>query len=130
MVGIVSYGAYIPMFRMSREVLGQVWGKSAGRGEKAIANADEDSITMAVEAVVDSLTGIDRKTIDGMYFASVSAPYKEKQSASIVRAAADLPEGIDSADFGNSHQVRGQCPECGAECSQGRSGEEGRRGRG
>ena len=58
MVGIVSFGAYIPMFRMSREVLGQVWGKSAGRGEKAIANADEDSITMAVEAVVDSLTGI------------------------------------------------------------------------
>lgn len=102
MVGIVSYGAYIPMFRMSRDVLGSVWGKSAGRGEKAVANADEDSITMAVEAVVDSLTGIDRKTIDGMYFASVSAPYKEKQSASIVRAAADLPEGIDSADFGNS----------------------------
>jgi len=102
MVGIVSYGAYIPMFRMSRDVLGSVWGKSAGRGEKAVANADEDSITMAVEAVVDSLTGIDRQTVDGIYFASVSAPYKEKQSASIIRAAADLREGVDSADFGNS----------------------------
>jgi len=102
MVGIVSYGAYIPMFRMSRDVLGSVWGKSVGRGERAIANADEDSITMAVEAVVDCLTGIDRQTVDGIYFASVSAPYKEKQSASIVRAAADFRENVDSADFTNS----------------------------
>ena len=69
MVGIVSYGAYIPMLRMSRDVLGQVWGKSAGKGERAIANVDEDSITMAVESVVDALTGMDRKTIDGIYFA-------------------------------------------------------------
>lgn len=102
MVGIVSYGAYIPIFRMSREVLSQVWGKSAGRGEKAIANADEDSITMAVEAVIDALNGIDRQSIDGLYFASVSAPYREKQSASIVRAAADLKEDLECADFANS----------------------------
>ena len=90
MVGIVSYGAYIPMLRMSRDMLGQVWGKSAGKGERAIANVDEDSITMAVEAVVDALTGMDRHKIDGVYFASVTAPYKEKQSASIVKAAVDL----------------------------------------
>lgn len=102
MVGIVSYGAYIPMLRMSRDVLGQVWGKSAGRGERAVANVDEDSITMAVEAVVDSLTGIDRQTVDGIYMASVSAPYREKQSASIVKAAADLRDDIESTDFCNS----------------------------
>ncbi len=102
MVGIISYGAYIPMLRMSRDVLGQVWGKSSGKGERAIANVDEDSITMAVEAVVDALTGMDRQKIDGIYFASVTAPYREKQSASIVKAAADLRDDIDSADFGNS----------------------------
>ncbi len=102
MVGIVSYGAYIPMLRMSRDVLGQVWGKSAGRGERAIANVDEDSITMAVEAVVDALRDSDRRKVDALYFASVSAPYKEKQSASIVKAAADLRDNIESTDFGNS----------------------------
>lgn len=102
MVGIVSYGAYIPMLRMSRDVLAQVWGKSAGRGERAVANVDEDSITMAVEAVVDALTGIDRRTIDGLHFASVSAPYREKQSASIVKAAVDLRDDMESADFANS----------------------------
>jgi len=102
MVGIVSYGAYIPMLRMSREVLGQVWGKSAGRGERAIANVDEDSITMAVEAVVDALREMDRQKVDAIYFGSVSAPYREKQSASIVKAAADLRDDIESTDFGNS----------------------------
>ena len=102
MVGIVSYGAYIPMLRMSRDVLGQVWGKSAGRGERAIANVDEDSITMAVEAVVDALTDMDRQKVDAIYFGSVSAPYREKQSASIVKAAADLRDDIESTDFCNS----------------------------
>jgi len=102
MVGIVSYGGYIPMYRLSRDTIASVWGRSLGRGERAVANADEDSITMAVEAVVDCLTGIDRKTVDGLYFASTTPPYKDKQSASIVRAAADFREDASTIDFGNS----------------------------
>ncbi|NQT48240.1 MAG: hydroxymethylglutaryl-CoA synthase family protein [Chloroflexi bacterium] len=102
MVGIVSYGAYIPMYRLGRETLASVWGKSQGRGEKAIANADEDTITMAIEAVIDCLTDIDRRVVDGILLASTTTPYKEKQSASIVRAAADLREDVTSMDITNS----------------------------
>jgi len=102
MVGIVSYGAYIPMYRLGRETLASVWGKSQGRGEKAIANADEDTITMATEAVIDCLTDIDRRVVDGILLASTTTPYKEKQSASIVRAAADLREDVTSMDITNS----------------------------
>jgi len=102
MAGIVSYGAYIPMYRLSRETLASVWGKSAGRGEKAVASADEDTITMAVEAVLDCLTDIDRDVVDGLMLASTTAPYKEKQSASIVKAAADLRDDIISMDVANS----------------------------
>lgn len=102
MAGIVSYGAYIPMFRMKRQVLSQVWGKEAGKGERAIANADEDSITMAVEAVVDCLTDFDRRAVDGLYLASTTFPYKDKQGASIVRAAADLRADCSTMDFGTS----------------------------
>lgn len=102
MVGIVSYGAYIPMFRLSRETLASVWGKGLGRGEKAVAGADEDTITMAVEAVLDCLTDIERETVDGIFLASTTSPYKEKQSASIVRAAADLREDVASMDVCNS----------------------------
>ena len=101
MAGIVAYGAYIPMYRLSRAILGQVWG-GGGKGEKAICNFDEDSITMAVAAGMDCLKGIDRKSVDALYFASTTAPFKEKQSASIVAAALDLREDIVAIDFGNS----------------------------
>jgi len=48
MVGITSYGAYVPMQRLS---LGAIAGggrkATAGGGERAVAYFDEDSITMA-----------------------------------------------------------------------------------
>ena len=62
MAGIVSYGAYIPMYRLSRAILGQVWG-GGGKGEKAICNFDEDSITMSVGAGVGALKGTDRNSL-------------------------------------------------------------------
>jgi len=102
MVGIVSYGAYIPIYRLSREILDQVWGGGAGKGEKAIANWDEDSITMAVEAGMDCLKGVEKQSVDALYFATTTPPYKEKQSASIIAAALDLREDIIAADLANS----------------------------
>ncbi len=102
MVGIVSYGAYIPIYRLSRGILDQVWGGGAGKGEKAIANWDEDSITMAVEAGMDCLKGVEKQSVDALYFATTTPPYKEKQSASIIAAALDLREDIIAADFANS----------------------------
>jgi len=101
MAGIVAYGAYIPMYRLSRAILGQVWG-GGGKGEKAIANWDEDSITMAVEAGMDCLAGIDHKSVDALYLGTTTPPFKEKQSASIVAAGLDLREDAVAADFGNS----------------------------
>ena len=101
MAGIVSYGAYIPIYRLSRAILGQVWG-GGGTGEKAICNSDEDSITMAVEAGTDCLKGIERRSVDALYFATTTSPFKEKQSASIIAAALDLREDIIAADFANS----------------------------
>ena len=54
MVGITSYGAYIPWYRIDRKIIYSAmgWINPATRmpGEKAVANFDEDSITMAVAA--------------------------------------------------------------------------------
>jgi len=97
MVGITSYGAYIPLFRLSREAIAK-----AGRGEKAICSFDEDSMTMAVAAASDCLNGIDCRTVDGLYFASTTSPYKEKLGAATVAMAADLRRDIITADFANS----------------------------
>jgi 3-hydroxy-3-methylglutaryl CoA synthase len=73
-----------------------------GRTEKAVANFDEDSITMAVSAAVDSLQGTDRNGIDGLYLATTTAPYLEKLGSSIVAEAADLRTAITTVDFANS----------------------------
>ena len=102
MAGIVSYGAYVPIYRLSRDTLSAVWGTSLGAGEKAVANADEDSLTLAVEAAIDCLNGRKRQSVDGLYFASTTPSFREKQCASIVAAATNLREQIPTCDFANS----------------------------
>jgi len=97
MVGITSYGAYVPLYRLNREAIAP-----GARGEKAICNFDEDSITMAAAAAIDCLTGVDRQTVDGLYFATTTSPYKEKLGATIVAMAADLKEETLTADFAHS----------------------------
>ena len=48
--GIKSVGAYLPYNYLTRMTLGKAWGGKGGKGEKSIADVDEDSITMAVWA--------------------------------------------------------------------------------
>lgn len=105
MAGIVSYGAYIPYHRISREEFHRAWGGFAMPGERAVANFDEDSISMAVEAARDCLTGIDHVKIDALFLASTTLPYKEKLGSAIVAAALDLPAEVRTADFAGSLRV-------------------------
>lgn len=102
MVGITSYGAYIPLHRLSKATISLAWGDSPVPGEKAVANWDEDSITMAVAAGMDCLKGTDPKMLDGLYFASTTFPYLEKQSATIAATAMDLRSDAFNIDFSNS----------------------------
>lgn len=102
MIGIMSYGAYLPLYRLSRDEIARAWGGRSMGGEKAVANQDEDSLTMAVEAGLDCLSGINSKKIDGLFFSTTTAPYKEKQCAAVIAAALDLRKDIRTADFTNS----------------------------
>jgi 3-hydroxy-3-methylglutaryl CoA synthase len=97
MAGIVSYGAYVPLRRLGPGTQG--WNAP---GEKAVANWDEDSLTMAVAAAIDCLGGIDRETIDGLYFATTTPPYGEKMAATTAAWAADLRPDILTADITDS----------------------------
>jgi hydroxymethylglutaryl-CoA synthase len=99
---ISSFGAYIPLFRLARQEMGDAWGIPAVPGERAVANADEDSVTMAVAAGLDCLAGLDLSTIDGLFFATTTAPYGERQSAGVIAAALDLRGDINTADFTGS----------------------------
>jgi len=104
-IGISAYGVYIPRYRLSRKTISEAmgWlGTGALLGEKAVANYDEDSLTMAVAAGTDCLKGVDRAGVDGLYFASTTSPYRERESAAIIATALDLSPNIRTADFSNS----------------------------
>ncbi len=108
MVGISSYGAYVPRYRLNRFAVFGAMGWLApallmnAQGEKAVCNYDEDALTMAVAAGADCLEGFDRESLDAVYFASTTAPYKERQNANIVAGALCAREEIRSADFTGS----------------------------
>jgi hydroxymethylglutaryl-CoA synthase len=102
MVGITSYGAYVPIHRISRSEIAKFWGAPAGPGEKAVANYDEDSLTMAFAAAVDCLKGIDRQGIDRLYFASTTSPYKEKQAAALIATVLGMGKATLTIDFAGS----------------------------
>jgi hydroxymethylglutaryl-CoA synthase len=102
MAGIISYGAYIPLWRLPRDAIAAAWGSSSSGGERSVANNDEDPVTMGCEAAIDCLAGLERERVDGLYFASTTSPFREKECSTLVAAAADLRPEIVTADFGNS----------------------------
>ncbi|MCL0093285.1 OB-fold domain-containing protein [Dehalococcoidia bacterium] len=71
-------------------------------GEKAVANWDEDSISMAVAAATDCLNGMERGKIEGLYLATTTPPYMLRQNSGIVAGALDLRSEIRTADFAGS----------------------------
>ena len=62
MVGIISYGVYIPSYRIKVDEIARVWGANAddvtgGLGviSKSVPDMDEDTATIAVEAARNAL---------------------------------------------------------------------------
>lgn len=104
--GIAGCGVYIPRLRIKREEYQKAWGYFAPRWleEKSVADFDEDAITMGVEAASNAFrnTGLDASHIDGVYFASTSPPYAEKQNATTVAAALGCKDGTATMDVTSS----------------------------
>jgi hydroxymethylglutaryl-CoA synthase len=102
MAGIVSYGSYVPYRRLKRAAIAAVLGGPVGRGERAVASFDEDSVSMAVEALRDALKHVNPAAVTSLIFATTTPPYAEKLNAAIVGAAALLPAEIRAADMTGS----------------------------
>jgi len=105
MVGITAYGVYIPRYRLSRAVISEAMGwfnPARLPGEKAVKGCDEDSLTMAVAAGMNCLDAVERNQVDGVYFATTTAPYRERESAAIIATALDLKSSLRTADFTDS----------------------------
>lgn len=116
MVGIVSYGAYIPIYRLKRSDIAQAWGQALAPGEKAVASWDEDSLTMATEAAIDCLKGVNSKTIDSLIFATTTSPFREKQAAALIATAVGLRPDILTMDCTGSLRSGAIAIRCGMDC--------------
>src|SRR5439155_1400105 len=79
------------------ELAAREWGGQAAGGEKAVANHDEDSLTLAVNAAL-ALEGAGERP-DAVFFATTTSPYTEKQGAATIAAVLDLPGATRTADF-------------------------------
>jgi 3-hydroxy-3-methylglutaryl CoA synthase/NAD(P)-dependent dehydrogenase (short-subunit alcohol dehydrogenase family)/putative sterol carrier protein len=111
MIGITSYGAYIPRLRLDRMAIFQGMGWFApaimmvAQGERSMCNWDEDAITMAVEASRDCLRGLDKSNLDALYLASTTLPFADRQNAGIVSAALNLKNDMLTADHTASQKA-------------------------
>ena len=104
--GIVSYGGYLPLNRIDRDIIlkGMGWLHQVAhmKGERGVANFDEDSVTMAVASAMNCLEGYDRDLVGGLYLATTTSPFKERRCADIIGTTLDLKSQIRTADFTDS----------------------------
>lgn len=108
--GILSFGAYVPPLRLSRQaILGAVgWAvpslRGLAAGERAVANWDEDAITMAVEAGRDCLAGIDAG-VTHVSLASTTLPFADRSNSGLVADALVLDNQTMVEDLSGSRRA-------------------------
>ena len=109
--GILAYGAYVPVARLQRAAIhatNKWFAPGLGglaKGEKAVTNWDEDSVTMAVEAARDALEGIDRAGVQRVVIASTSLPFADRQNAGIIKEALNLADAVGAMDVAGSQRA-------------------------
>ncbi|MHA1667300.1 MAG: hydroxymethylglutaryl-CoA synthase [Candidatus Heimdallarchaeaceae archaeon] len=107
-VGIISYGSYVPRYRIKVEEIAKVWNENAEEiigqiqvKSKSVPGPDEDVATMSVEAARNAINrwGGDSQKIGAIYVGSESHPYAVKPTATIVAAALDAEKTLTAADL-------------------------------
>lgn len=108
MIGIVSYGAYIPKYRIKPSQIAHAWGKQAdevekslGVYEKAVASVDEDAVTLAIEASFRALENgqLSPALLGAITVGSESHPYSVKPSSTIVAGILGMSNEYLAADL-------------------------------
>ena len=105
MPGITAFGAYLPRRRLQRAAIAaaNTWFDASlrglARGERTMCSWDEDSVTMAVEAVRDM--GPDAQ-VQALFLASTTHPFAVRQNAGIVADALNLGSELRTMDVAGS----------------------------
>ena len=101
MRGIVSWGAYLPYWRLDRSQIAAFVGQGGGSGTRTVASFDEDPVTLGVEAGRNALAGA-AASPDQLLFATTNPAYADKTNGTIVHAALRLPATTAVFDLGLS----------------------------
>src|SRR5271165_3486819 len=106
MGGLVSYGAYVPYYRLERTRIAGVLGQGGGSGTRSVAAFDEDTTSMAVAAGRAALAGMTgpgappgRGCVRQLFFATTVPAYADKTNATAVHAALRLPADALAVDM-------------------------------
>ncbi len=108
MVGIVSYGTYIPEFRLRVADIAGAWHKEAqevigslGLMEKSVPAADEDAVTIALESALQCFQS-SKKTpsdVEALFVGSESHPYAVNPTSTIVGELLGVGRNYLAADL-------------------------------
>lgn len=106
-VGITSYGAYVPRYRIRSEEIARLWGDDANTGkalnvlQKSVPGQDEDVATISVQASRQAMrrAPTDAQDIGAIYVGSESHPYAVKPTGTIVQAALGAGPYLTMADY-------------------------------
>jgi hydroxymethylglutaryl-CoA synthase len=99
MAGIVSYGAYVPYWRLQRSSITAALGSGGGKGTRSVASYDEDTTSMAVEAARRALAWApDGYVPHVVAFATTAPAYLDKTNATAIHAALALPSSSGAVD--------------------------------
>jgi hydroxymethylglutaryl-CoA synthase len=107
-IGIVSYGTYIPKYRLKIADIAKAWKKvpdeivnSLGIKEKSVPGVDEDAVTMGVEAGFSALKSFKflPSKVETVLVGSESHPYAVNPSSTIVGELLGLGPNYLAADL-------------------------------
>jgi hydroxymethylglutaryl-CoA synthase len=107
--GIVGVGAYAPGNRVSAEAFRDAWGRfdAPGVETKAVPDADEDALTMAVEAGRRALSAADGAgvDVDRVHFATTTPPLAEEDLTARIGSYLNVPADADRRTYTGSTRV-------------------------
>jgi 3-hydroxy-3-methylglutaryl CoA synthase len=101
MIGLIDLATYVPRCSLTLADVTTTLGQGGGRGARRVANFDEDTTTMGVEAA-RRLEITAREAAKSLWFASSSPAYGIKTNASAIHAALQLSSDVASFDVGLS----------------------------
>jgi len=97
--GIVSWGTYLPYWRLQRQAIGAVLGGASGRGTRTVASYDEDTTTMGVAAARRALAALDGPAPGDLFFSTPAPAYLDKTNATAIHGALELPTWTGAYDM-------------------------------